>query len=117
MERLSNLEEEQLWQKGEIKTYQSKLTYIVREYLENRFDIQALESTTNEIVQQLNKEDIPVELRTKMREMLNVADLVKFAKASPPVTLNRDLMDNAISFVKTTKKEEIIPDEEDLNTP
>jgi len=36
---LQQLKTEELWQKGEIKTYQSKLTHIIREYLENRYEM------------------------------------------------------------------------------
>jgi len=45
LEKLNQLDSKKLWQKGEIKAYQSELTYIIREYLENRFGIHALEST------------------------------------------------------------------------
>lgn len=55
LQKLVALQQQKLWQKGDVKPYQSELTFIIREYLENRFNIQALESTTDEIVQNLPK--------------------------------------------------------------
>ena len=51
----------------------------------------------------LKEKDLSTDLKTQIREMLEVADLVKFAKAKPPVNINEKLMKDAISFVKTTK--------------
>ena len=49
------LNEAQLWQKGQVKDYYSSLSDILRQYLEKRFDIQAMEKTTGEIVKQTKK--------------------------------------------------------------
>ena len=104
LEKLSVLHHEELWQKGQIKTYQSRLTDIIREYIEGRYQIRALESTTFEIMAFLKDKNISTELKTKLREMLEVADLVKFAKAEPPENIHEKLMEDAVSFVKTTKE-------------
>ena len=103
-EKLEQLKKDKLWQQGKIKEYQSQLTYIVREYLENRYDIQALESTTDDILPQLKNANIPDEFSPKLREMLQLADLVKFAKAEPPIEAHDRLMSYAESFVRQTKK-------------
>ena len=83
LEKLSTLKNESLWQKGAVKEYYSKLTYIFREYLENRFDIQALESTSEQIISQLEKKDFDAGMNDDVRRVLQSADLVKFAKAKP----------------------------------
>jgi len=82
---------------------QSQLTFIVREYLENRYGISALESTTYEILGDLKPIRLSEEWKQKLREMLELADLVKFAKASPPESTHEKLMGYAIDFVEKTK--------------
>lgn len=104
-DKLNVLKGKELWQKGEVKAYQSELTYIVREYLENRYDIQALESTSDEIIKDLKKNaEISEDHRMNLREMFTMADLVKFAKAKPPENVNEKLMTYAENFVEKTKK-------------
>lgn len=109
--KLEELKKAKLWQQGQIKEYQSQLTYIVREYLENRFDIHALESTTYEIMQQIKRQDFAQEWQPALKKMLETADLVKFAKAEPPVDIHAKMLEEAESFVRQTKKIEIIQEE------
>ena len=101
--KLKSLRDEGLWQKVKIKEYQSKLTYIIREYLENRFEINALESTTSEIKTALAKTDFDRIHEKNLVEILQIADLVKFAKANPPEDLNSKFLNNAEEFVDKTK--------------
>ena len=103
LRKLKELKTQELWQKGSIKEYQSQLTFIVREYLENRYGISALESTTYEILGDLKPVRLNDEWKMKLREMLELADLVKFAKASPPESTHEKLMGYAIDFVEKTK--------------
>lgn len=115
---LTQLKGERLWQQGKVKAYQSELTHIVREYLENRYDVAALESTTDEILRQLRKVDFDKDWQDKLREMLQMADLVKFAKAEPPADFHGRMMNYAERFVIETKKsplEEVKEEEEGSN--
>lgn len=102
-ERLQTLETAQLWQKGDIKPYQSQLTYIMREYLENRFKVNALESTTDEIIDDLQKVEISDTDKSRIRTVLQTADLVKFAKVIPPMKVHQEGMDVTRVFVETTQ--------------
>ncbi len=102
LEKLFTLKKAELWQKGEVKAYQSQLTETVREYIEKRYEIPALESTTFEIVQFLKDKDISTDLKTRLREMLDIADLVKFAKAKPSQNIHSKLMEDAVRFVRET---------------
>ncbi len=102
-EKLIDLKSKQLWQNGEVKAYQSQLTYIVREYLENRYNTQALESTTSEILDQLKSLKFDDAMKAELQEMLQLADMVKFAKADPPPEAHERLMKYAESFVEKTK--------------
>lgn len=104
LDRLHDLKEEELWQKGQIKEYQSKLTFAIREYLENRYDIQALESTTDEISRELKEHNFNVDDEIALKEILQVADLVKFAKATPELSVHERFLGKAMDFVNKTKE-------------
>ena len=114
--KLSTLEDKKLWQKGEIKSYQSELTHIVREYLENRFDIVALETTTEEILTQVKGLEIESGLKMKLKQMLELADLVKFAKVKPSLEQHEVSMTDAKLLVEQTKKEPLNEAEEVENS-
>lgn len=103
LERLKKLEQQKVWQQGEIKTYYTELTEILREYVENRFQVPALELTTDEIVKGMK--DLPVEsaLKEKFFALLRVADLVKFAKASPGPDEHNRALKSGEAFVQHTK--------------
>ena len=89
LKRLTELDEKQLWQNNKIKEYYVELTGIVRTYIEREIRIPALESTTDELVETLNdfKEvasiDTTDDTLKKLKELLQEADLVKFAKSAP----------------------------------
>ena len=103
MERLEVLRGQKLWQQGEIKVFQSTLTNILREYLENRFHIQALESTTSEILGACSLIPELSDRKDQINELLHMADMVKFAKAKPPVDIHERYLDYVESFVMETK--------------
>ncbi|MBT8219675.1 MAG: hypothetical protein KJP00_07620 [Bacteroidia bacterium] len=105
LEKLKSLRDQELWQKGEQKEYHSQLTYIVREYLENRYGITALESTTYEIEQDLESVDFDSKFKDNLREMLSIADLVKFAKAESSEEINKRIIEQAEEFVNATQKQ------------
>ncbi len=109
LEKLKALQSKKLWQQGKIKQFQSELTHIVREYLENRFEIPALESTTEETLQMVKKLDLATNWHDKLRDMFQIADLVKFAKAKPPADFHDQILIEAENFVFETKKD---PDSE-----
>jgi hypothetical protein len=101
---LDKLKEEQLWQKGEIKQYYSRLTEIVRLYLENRFKVYSLEMTTSETLEELLKTGFKKdESYSRLKSVLNGADLVKFAKYKPDPSENENHFGDVWKFVDSTK--------------
>jgi len=90
------------WLSGDLKTYYSELTYIVREYIENRYNINALESTTEEMTTALRQTDFPQNLNQDLHNVLQTADLVKFARSEPDSDFHINALDQAESFVKLT---------------
>ncbi len=102
-EKLSSLQQNKIWQEGKIKAYQSELTFIIREYLENRYDINALESTTEEILKDIGKQDFDNTYESDLKQILTIADLVKFAKAKPSDDIHESFLHKAVAFVEGTK--------------
>lgn len=86
---LNNLEQKELWQKGEVKSYYSELTDIARNYIEEAIEIPAMESTTAELIAGLRaaslkkKMTLTPETIENLERVLKQADLVKFAKSKP----------------------------------
>ncbi len=103
LQQLEQLKQQQMWQEGNVKGYHSALTYIVREYLEGRYGIQALEQTTDEMLAQLRSGEFDMSLSQRLGEVLQTADLVKFAKAQPTPEFHERAMDVARSFILETK--------------
>jgi len=104
---LEILKAEQLWQKGEIKIYYTRLTEILRQYLENRYRVYSLELTTSETLDALVKTGFRKdESYKKLKSVLTGADLVKFAKYNPEPEEHESSFQDAWEFVTVTTKEE-----------
>ncbi len=99
---LDQLAAQRLWQAGEVKEHYSRLTAILREYLERRFNIHALEQTSEEIIGQLKSLQLTTPLLQDTEELLSVADLIKFAKADPGIDLHAATVERVRAFVKET---------------
>ena len=109
---LEKLRNEELWQKGEIKTYYTRLTEIIRQYLENRFSVFSLELTTAETLETLVKTGFKKDSNySRLKIVLTGADLVKFAKYKPEPAENELHYKNSWEFVEETKKVDIISTE------
>jgi hypothetical protein len=100
---LADLDKMQLWQIGQVKEYQSQLTGIIRQYLEDRYQIAAPEMTTDEISNALRNLDFDQRHTGTLRDILQIADLVKFAKAIPEQDVHSRFMTMAVDFVEKTK--------------
>lgn len=87
---------------GPAKPYYSRLTEIWRAYLEARFGLPALDRTTGEIAQSLKNLPVTVEQKRRIRELLDVSDLAKFAKTEPENEERLAHLDLVRSFVEST---------------
>jgi len=110
LNRLNQLKEKRLWQKQLYKQYYTELTDILRTYLEHQFNIPALESLSSEIILYLEKNNFDSNLIKNMKALLETADMVKFAKATPLGDENDWHLKNAFLFVEQT-----MPKQEQLN--
>lgn len=103
LEAFETLRSKKLWQSGRVKEYYSEMTDIVREYMELRFSIRALEMTTDEIASAVRQAPVNAEARNKMLATLTLADLVKFAKEQPLPMENDASLNHCIEFVRETR--------------
>ena len=100
---LEALHHRKLWQNNRHKQYYSGLTDILRTYISRRWDIGALEMTSDQIIEALRPLDLPDKARMDLTALLRDADLVKFAKATPKAEQNEAHYLKAYYFVEETK--------------
>jgi len=113
IKRLRELKEKKLWQEGLIKEYYSELTDILRGYIEGRFELPALEMTTDEISPLLKKKkEVTKGLFRNVIDLMTISDFVKFAKARPSTKYHSDAFDQVNDFVRSTKP--IVMEEEEV---
>lgn len=111
LEALQRLERENLWQVGKYKLYHSRLTDILRVYIHRRYHINALEMTSNEMIDELNRYEANNNAMNVISYILNIADLAKFAKYEPENEENVLSMKNAVSYINMTKVVDIEGDD------
>jgi hypothetical protein len=114
LEELQKLGQRKLWQEGKIKEYYTGITDILRVYLEGRYDIGALEMTTDEIMLALKRRNINEQVKQKLREILTLADLVKFAKESPLPSDHEFCLNSSIEYVNETAERQTILNQEPI---
>lgn len=102
LRELDRLKEEKLWQQGLIKEYYTRLTEIIRRYIERRFHIPAMEQTSTEILQSMKPFALEEDTLKALQELLLLADMVKFARELPMPDENESNMLNAYVFVNHT---------------
>lgn len=83
LQALENLRLKKLWQSGKVKEYHTELTEILRIYLLQRYAIEAMEMTSDEIMESMKTTNINDTEKNKLKSILLIADLVKFAKEQP----------------------------------
>lgn len=102
LQELDNIEAEKLWQRGDHKAHHSRITDAVRAYLEERYTVRAMESTTDELLRDLRLSPLTGEQQNQVANLLRFADLVKFAKAVPGPSENEQALVAARNIVNST---------------
>lgn len=108
MKQLMLLKEERLCDKGQEKEFYTRLTDILRIYIDTRFGINAMEMTSSQIIESLNRNEDTKEPNKYMKKILEIADFVKFAKVRPIPDDNAKSFNWATQFVIDTKPKDII---------
>ena len=104
LNRLKELEAKQLWQTGETKIYYTELTDVLRTYLQDQFSINAREMTSRQIIAALGSRlaGATGEMKTELSQLLQLSDMVKFAKATPAAELHPQSLERVRTFVRET---------------
>lgn len=111
---LSDLKSATLWEKGQEKEYYTRLTDILRRYIDRRFDVNAMEMTTSQILSLLEHDDVK-DAKSELAKILNLSDFVKFAKMRPLADENEQSYLLAKEFLEKTKPIEVPKEDEKSN--
>ena len=113
LEKLDAIKAQKIWKDGKVKEYQTDLTDVVREYIGRRFDVHSTEKTSDETLREMKPilmkgEGLQVtgdgkELYERLKKMLQLADLVKFAKWHTTPDENEQGLMTAYDFVNSTR--------------
>lgn len=101
---IDKIKAEHLQTSEDQKTYYTRLTDTLRQYIRERFGFNALEMTSSEIIERLQTMG-DRRMLDELTELFNTADLVKFAKYSTLVNENDLNLVNAVNFIDSTKVE------------
>jgi hypothetical protein len=117
LRELDRIKEEKIWQQGKTKHYYSLLTNVLREYIENRFDIPALEQTSEETIAAFRFRGSIMDEKSfdNLKRILANADLVKFAKYEPLPDENNMALVDSYFFINQTKIAEVIEEKKPVD--
>lgn len=92
------------------KEYYTRLTDTLRKYIEDRYGFNAMEMTSGEIIERLERalsDDAQTAdtMKQELRQLFNTADLVKFAKYSTMINENDANLVAAVEYINQTKQE------------
>ena len=102
VQALASLKEKALWQNGQEKAYYTEITEIIRHYIDRRFNVNAMEMTSTQLLELLTNDEV-ADAKGELRNILNIADFVKFAKMRPLADENEKLYRLALTFLDKTK--------------
>jgi len=100
---LTALKANDSWKAEDPKAFQTDLSTILRNYLQESTSIPALHLTSHEIIQSLKKLNPPESILDTTDKALNIADLVKFAKAQSREEINLSFIDKVKDLVHETE--------------
>lgn len=107
LRELDRIRGEQLWQNGEEKLFYTGVTDALREYIEARYEVSAMEKTTSEIMADLSDKKIEPRYYKELDELFKTADLVKFAKYVPGNEENEEVIPMAVRFVNAAFEQQL----------
>ena len=105
---LDKYRSDKYWAPDKQKAFYSGITGAVKEYIDERFEIDAPEMTTAELFDALQgRRELTPELYEKMKELFERADFVKFAKFVADDEQNAEALPLCVRFVTSTYQAEI----------
>jgi hypothetical protein len=119
LRKLDEIKKAKQWQTGHVKMFYTELTDTLRTYLDDRYQLSTQESITDEIINAVKNLDVNQEWHIQLREILERADLAKFAKYQPLPDENERSLKYAYQLIESTiliEKEEEEQQKEDKET-
>lgn len=102
LERLEALQRAAYLSRGEHKSFHVELSEILRGYTGARWGFDSLELTTAELMLELDARSTPGLDRARLREILVLTDLVKFAKLQPAIEESERALAASFELVRST---------------
>lgn len=107
LRKLEQYRGEKYWADDKQKIFYSGITDALREYIADRFGIDAREMTTGEIFSHFKQSgELPADLYSQTLELFELADFVKFAKHTATPDQNARSIPSAVRFVMDTCRPE-----------
>ncbi len=103
---LGRLRKREFLEQGKVKEFYSEFADILRRYLERRFGVDTLELTSAEILRVFKEKEFDKANWERIKDIFENADLVKFAKFTPPRSLEQRLSEALVAFVENTRPAE-----------
>ena len=107
LRKLEGYRGNKFWKPEHQKEFYSGVTDTLREYMAARYGVDAMESTTAEIFEDLKKTDLSKELFLDLKDLFERSDFVKFAKFTATDEENARVLPLAVRFVTDTYQQEI----------
>lgn len=107
LRKLDRYRGSKMWAPEKQKAFYSGITDTLREYMDARYDIGAMEMTTAEIMKELKNTDVTADLQTGLKELFERADFVKFAKYTASDEDNAAALPLAVRFVTSTYQSDL----------
>ena len=105
MKKIDEIKSDKAKLRNDPKAYYTELTDVIRTYIKDRFNFNALEMTSAEIIEHLMQVKDQQSI-AELKSLFETADLVKFAKHAPLMNENDMNLVNAVDFINETKEEE-----------
>ena len=103
IQSLDALKEENLLEKGQLKLFYFRISEIIRIYFGNRYEFNAVDLTTEELILKLNSSRLKEKEEQLIYSFLGHTDLVKFAKYQPIPVEYHNTLQSAYDIIELTR--------------
>ncbi|MCF0174034.1 MAG: hypothetical protein HUJ95_01720 [Bacteroidales bacterium] len=107
LRKVDKFRDKSYWEPSKQKAFYSGVTDALREYIDSRFGIGALEMTTSEIMAALKDENLDKDLKDELKDLFERADFIKFAKHVAADDENKTVVPFAVRFISNTYQQEV----------
>jgi hypothetical protein len=100
LQKIKELEQENLPAKEQVKLFYTKLSYICKSYFAEQLQVRSTQSTSDELIVMLSVYLQNEKNRTQFYQLLRLADAVKFAKYIPATQQNNEAVKTAVTSLQ-----------------